>query len=178
MAAPGRRDTGEPIAYSRVHQQMLERYAPPSVLVGPDEKIVHYSEHAGRYLVHPGGGPTTSVFKLVREELRVELRSALRAALERGRATSTKAVTVRFDGVAAPVVLHVWPVDPVEMLTDRQLEVFRLIGEGGDARSIAERLHLSVHTVETHRENIKRKLDVEKLSDLNRRAVLWTQENR
>ncbi|MEQ8847499.1 CheR family methyltransferase [Botrimarina sp.] len=109
MAAPARRDAAEPIAYGRVHQQMLERYAPPSVLVGPDEKIVHYSEHAGRYLVHPGGGPTTSVFKLVRDELRMELRSALRAALERGRATSTKAVTVRFDGGAAPVVLHVWP---------------------------------------------------------------------
>ncbi|MEQ8847498.1 response regulator transcription factor [Botrimarina sp.] len=70
------------------------------------------------------------------------------------------------------------PTDPVETLTDRQLEIFRLIGEGGDTRSIAQRLHLSVHTVETHRENIKRKLGVERLSDLNRRAVLWAQENR
>jgi DNA-binding NarL/FixJ family response regulator len=68
-------------------------------------------------------------------------------------------------------------VDPVESLTDRQLEIFRLIGEGEGARAIADRLHISVHTVETHRENIKRKLNIERLSDLNRRAVLWVQEN-
>jgi DNA-binding NarL/FixJ family response regulator len=68
--------------------------------------------------------------------------------------------------------------DLVTSLSDRQLEIFRLIGEGGDARSIAQRLHISVHTVETHRENIKRKLTIEKLPELNRRAVLWVQENR
>jgi len=68
-------------------------------------------------------------------------------------------------------------IDPVDTFTDRQLEIFRLIGEGNNARSIADRLHISVHTVETHRENIKRKLDVEKINDLNRLAVLWVQKN-
>jgi DNA-binding NarL/FixJ family response regulator len=68
--------------------------------------------------------------------------------------------------------------DPVASLTDRQLEIFRLIGDGEDVRSISQRLHISVHTVETHRENIKRKLNIDKLSDLNRQAVLWVQENR
>lgn len=67
--------------------------------------------------------------------------------------------------------------DPIDTLTDRQLEVFRLIGEGLTAARIAERLHISVHTVETHRENIKRKLDVDQLSELTRRAVLWAAEN-
>ena len=69
-------------------------------------------------------------------------------------------------------------VDPVDTLTDRQLEVFRLIGDGLNATQIAERLHLSVHTIETHRENIKRKLDVTSLAELNRRAVLWANQNR
>ena len=63
--------------------------------------------------------------------------------------------------------------DPMDTLTDRQLEVFRLIGEGQSAQQIAQRLHISVHTVETHRENIKRKLDVNTVSELTRRAVLW-----
>ncbi|REK09070.1 MAG: DNA-binding response regulator [Planctomycetota bacterium] len=67
--------------------------------------------------------------------------------------------------------------DPVEMLTDRQLEIFRLIGNGYSAQQIAKRLHISVHTVETHRENIKRKLNVETVSQLARRAVLWAAEN-
>lgn len=63
--------------------------------------------------------------------------------------------------------------EPIETLTDRQLEVFRLIGSGLSAQQIAKRLHISVHTVETHRENIKRKLNVDTISELTRRAVLW-----
>jgi DNA-binding NarL/FixJ family response regulator len=64
-------------------------------------------------------------------------------------------------------------LDPIETLTDRQLEVFRLTGQGLTASQIAKRLHISVHTVETHRENIKRKLDVTSASELTRLAVLW-----
>lgn len=66
--------------------------------------------------------------------------------------------------------------DPVDTLTDRQLTVFRLIGEGHSAHEIASRLHISVHTVDTHRENIKRKLNVDTGRELNRRAVLWLSE--
>jgi DNA-binding NarL/FixJ family response regulator len=68
--------------------------------------------------------------------------------------------------------------DPIETLTDRQLEIFRLIGDGLSAQKIANRLHISVHTVETHRENIKRKLNVDSASELTRRAVLWLTEQR
>jgi len=63
--------------------------------------------------------------------------------------------------------------DPVDSLTDRQLEIFRLVGNGLSVSEIAERLHISVHTVETHRENIKRKLNVTSVSELTRRAALW-----
>jgi len=66
--------------------------------------------------------------------------------------------------------------DPIETLTDRQLEIFRLVGEGLSAHQIADRLHISVHTVETHRGNIKRKLNIDTVSELTRRAVLWLSE--
>jgi len=46
----------EMMSHGDLHQQMVERYAPPSVLVDPENKVVHLSEHAGRYLIHPGGG--------------------------------------------------------------------------------------------------------------------------
>lgn len=68
--------------------------------------------------------------------------------------------------------------DPTEILTDRQLEIFRLIGDGLSAPEIARRLHISVHTVETHRENIKRKLEAKSAADLIRKAVLWSSRNR
>ncbi|MBI1249562.1 response regulator [bacterium] len=64
--------------------------------------------------------------------------------------------------------------DPMERLTNRQMEVFRLIGSGLSLQQIAERLHISIHTVETHREHIKHKLKAKSLSELTCRAVLWT----
>lgn len=66
--------------------------------------------------------------------------------------------------------------DSVAALTDRQLEIFRLIGDGFGTSQIAERLHISVHTVETHRENIKHKLQCECARELTHRAILWVSE--
>lgn len=59
-------------------------------------------------------------------------------------------------------------------LTDRELEVFSLIGQGIGTSQIAEQLHLSVKTVETHREKIKKKLNLASASELARYAVQWS----
>ena len=61
-------------------------------------------------------------------------------------------------------------------LTDRELQVFRMIGEGLSTREIADELHLSVKTVETHRAKIMRKLGLEHANQLVHRAVAWLQE--
>lgn len=66
---------------------------------------------------------------------------------------------------------------PVENLTDRELEIFRMIGEGLTTSAIANRLFLSTHTIDTHRENIKRKLAVSTAPELSRAAVQWLLEN-
>ena len=66
---------------------------------------------------------------------------------------------------------------PVEQLTDRELEVFRLIGEGTTTGAIAEQLFLSVHTVDRHRENIKRKLGFSNANELTCAAAQWLVEN-
>lgn len=63
--------------------------------------------------------------------------------------------------------------DPTDRLTTRELEVFRLIGEGVPSAKIADRLYLSTHTIDTHRENIKRKLGLKNAAELSRRAVQW-----
>jgi DNA-binding NarL/FixJ family response regulator len=62
---------------------------------------------------------------------------------------------------------------PVGRLTDREFEVFQMIGDGLDVREIAERLHLSVKTIEVHRTNIKQKLKLKSVGDLIRHAVRW-----
>jgi DNA-binding NarL/FixJ family response regulator len=65
---------------------------------------------------------------------------------------------------------------PIESLTDRELEVFQLIGKGQSTGAIAESLFLSTHTIDTHRENIKRKLGIKSGTELNRAAVQWVLE--
>jgi len=67
--------------------------------------------------------------------------------------------------------------DPIELLTDRELEIFRMIGEGQTSGAIADRLFLSVHTIDTHRENLKRKLGISNAAELSRAAVQWLLEN-
>lgn len=64
-----------------------------------------------------------------------------------------------------------------DRLTDRELEIFRLIGEAVSTGAIAERLFVSVHTVETHRQNIKKKLGIKNAAELSQRAVQWVLEN-
>jgi DNA-binding NarL/FixJ family response regulator len=64
---------------------------------------------------------------------------------------------------------------PVERLSDREFEVFQLIGQGKGTREIAQHLHLSIKTVEVHRANIKQKLKLKTATDLVRHAVRWVE---
>jgi DNA-binding NarL/FixJ family response regulator len=63
--------------------------------------------------------------------------------------------------------------DPVERLSNRELQVFQLIGQGATTASIAQQLHVSVHTIESHRENIRHKLGLRNGAELMQRAVQW-----
>ena len=67
------------------------------------------------------------------------------------------------------------PSSTLEQLTDRELEVFGLIGGGHTTRQIADQLHLSMHTVQAYREFIKDKLNLQNSTELVQRAVHWTE---
>jgi len=64
---------------------------------------------------------------------------------------------------------------PVKSLSDRELEVFQLIGQWKKTKEIAQELHLSVKTVEYYREQIKRKLNLRDASELTQYATSWVQ---
>ncbi|HQO40034.1 MAG TPA: response regulator transcription factor [Spirochaetota bacterium] len=64
---------------------------------------------------------------------------------------------------------------PVEKLSEREFEVFNLIGKGMTNRSIAEVLSVSTNTVSTYRERIKDKLNLQNNAELNRYAMQWNQ---
>jgi DNA-binding NarL/FixJ family response regulator len=61
----------------------------------------------------------------------------------------------------------------LESLSDRELEIFKLIGEGRSTADIAGQLHLSVHTVDTYRRRIRLKLDIRNGAELVRTATEW-----
>jgi len=66
----------------------------------------------------------------------------------------------------------------IDKLSDRELQVFELLGQGRSSREIAEHLHLSIKTIETHREHIKKKLLLRNSSELVRNAVEWVIQTR
>jgi DNA-binding NarL/FixJ family response regulator len=66
---------------------------------------------------------------------------------------------------------------PIESLSNRELEVLTLIGQGNTTSAIAKQLHLSVHTIDTYREKLKIKLNLANSAELNRYAAQWVLEN-
>ena len=64
---------------------------------------------------------------------------------------------------------------PLKSLSDRELEVFHLIGQWKKTSDIARQLHLSIKTIEYYREQIKQKLDLKNAAELIQRATCWAQ---
>ncbi len=67
---------------------------------------------------------------------------------------------------------------PMSKLSDREIEIFKLIGEGRSTRQIAEVLNLSIKTVESHRAHIKQKLRLKSGTELVHNAVQWVQSEK
>ncbi|MEX2463760.1 MAG: response regulator transcription factor [Balneolaceae bacterium] len=67
--------------------------------------------------------------------------------------------------------------NPLDLLSDRELEVFELTGKGLSTKDIGKKLHISVKTVESHRANIKDKLQLDTANELMRHAVRWVEDS-
>jgi DNA-binding NarL/FixJ family response regulator len=117
--------------------------------------------HAGArgYVMKNAGGET--VLKAVRQVLD-------------GRVYVSEKMSARLlDSLAAPKsrASH----SPIHGLSDREFEIFELLGEGKTTLEIASHLHLSPKTVDTHRSHIKQKLELQTATALVRYAVRWTE---
>jgi DNA-binding NarL/FixJ family response regulator len=67
--------------------------------------------------------------------------------------------------------------NPIASLSDRELEVFEMIGQGISTKQIARKLDLSYKTIETHRQKIKSKLNLKNSTELSRHATQWVLES-
>jgi DNA-binding NarL/FixJ family response regulator len=101
--------------------------------------------------------------------------SAIRRVLE-GKLYFSEELTSH---IVRRTMTHQTPTDasPLDGLSNRELEVLSLIGQGLTSRQIALRLHLSPNTIHTYRERLKTKLDASSGAELNRRAIQWVLEN-
>jgi two-component system CheB/CheR fusion protein len=96
-------------SYLLLHQRLLERYAPPSVVVDEDYNVVHMSEGAGRYMELHGGELSPNLLSLIRPELRLELRSALYQATQKKIDVGARAVALRVGDETRLISMQVRP---------------------------------------------------------------------
>lgn len=171
---PGVLEPREMIGSGAIYQQMLDRYASPTILINSDYTIVHLSELAGRYLQQPGGEPTNNILRRILPPLRLELTTILYRAFQKEIASTTKPVQVMVEGKPERVSLRIHPA------TDPALKGFALIafdvvadettgeqrpahlGDGTAARDLEEeleqtkrRLQTTIEEFETSKEEMK-----------------------
>jgi DNA-binding NarL/FixJ family response regulator len=108
-----------------------------------------------------------------KQELQGKVLDAIRTVL-RGERYLSAAMAQRF---IAQAIGGRTAQSGAEALTDRELQIFQLIGRGRSTREIAQELNISVHTIDSHREHIRSKLDLRNGNELIQRAVQWHIEN-
>ncbi|HZA95242.1 MAG TPA: CheR family methyltransferase, partial [Burkholderiaceae bacterium] len=92
-----------------LHYKLIERFAPPSILVNGQYDIVHMSDHAGNFLQLSGGEPTRNLLQLIHPMLRLDLRAALFSAAQSQKQVDASNVVVDLNGNRKVVDLHVFP---------------------------------------------------------------------
>ena len=119
-AAAGREN--DRASWSELHFKLIERFAPPSMLVNADYDIQHLSERAGRFLQFVGGSPTTNLLRLINSALRVDLRTALFRASQSGETAVALQVPAEIEGARVAVNIRVSPAR--DLAPDLLLVVF------------------------------------------------------
>jgi two-component system CheB/CheR fusion protein len=122
--APGQASWGD------VHLQLLERLAPPSLLVNGDYDIVHLSPSAGRFLQLAGGEPSRNLLRALQPDLRMDLRAALHQAQQQGAEVQMQPVAMSVAGGTVRAGLRVVPAH--EAGENLFLVLFEVQSAGGE----------------------------------------------
>jgi two-component system CheB/CheR fusion protein len=103
------RETGRHGAWSELHLQLLERLAPPSLLLDAEYDIVHLSPSAGRFLQLAGGEPSRNLLRTVQADLRIDLRAALYQAAQQGQEVTLPPLPLQVAGGSVIAAVRVVP---------------------------------------------------------------------
>lgn len=116
---------------------------------------------------------------IMKQEGPEKMLRAIRKVLAGGISVSERIASLILDALSAPQGARAAVENgagSVSTLTDREFEVYRLIGQGREQQEVARILHLSIKTVDTHRAHIKRKLGLKNNTELVHHATRWTSE--
>lgn len=139
----------------------------------PNLRIVVFSLHAEDVYAERCLRAGAHGYVMKREPVEVLFR-AVRQVCEGGIAISPRISATLLGGISGSARK---PAGAAAQLTDRELQVFRLIGHAFSSREVAEKLGISLKTIEAHRENIKNKLNLESGAALVARAALWVRDD-
>lgn len=96
-----------------LHFKLIERFAPPSVVVNAEHDIIHLSEQAGQFMQFSGGEPTANLVRVVHPMLRIEIRAALFRASETNAPVEVNEVPVELNGQSKSVDIRVSPAHEI-----------------------------------------------------------------
>lgn len=147
--------------YAELHQRLLERYAPPSVVINEDYDILHMSESAGRYMELKGGEPSTNLLMLIRPELRLELRSALYQAMQKKTDVGSRGISIKVGDETKMIDVHVRPV--LSDVGKARGFLLVLFEEANEAMAAAAAAQEGARVVDADEELLSRRLEEELL---------------
>jgi DNA-binding NarL/FixJ family response regulator len=136
----------------------------------PELRVLVLSQHAEQVFVERALRAGAMGY-VVKEQATEEIMTAIRSVLA-GEMFVTKGIAARLTQGSTPRE-NTSVGDPASLLTDREIEVFRRLGEGKTTREIAVELQVSYKTVESHRENIKHKLKLQSAAEILSAATRW-----
>lgn len=111
---------------------------------------------------------------IMKQEGPEKIIQAIRRVLSGGIAVSESISSQILDALSGAKAMTKPGAASVFKLTDREFEIYRLLGQGKEPQEIARMLHLSIKTVDTHRMNIRRKLGLHNATELIHHATRWT----
>lgn len=123
-------------AFSELHQRLLERSTPPSVIVNATYEIVHMAEDAGRFVQLGDGRLSFNLLSMVRPELRSELRLALAQARKTGQPTRSCQIQIEYEGRSLSVAVRVHPEQDVDTASWFALVIFDVAEAGPEDREL------------------------------------------
>jgi DNA-binding NarL/FixJ family response regulator len=122
----------------------------------------------------PAGADGYVMKKAPKEELAAAIREIVQGGIYVSREVTIRAFKKSLEQRSENRLSH--PASAVENLSDRETHIFQLLGSGLGTRQIAHSLNLSVKTIESHRENIKRRLGLNSSRQLVARATRYLEE--